>query len=675
LSDYAKFAIAETEAKKGAFDKAMIRYKELAGKSPGESILSEKSAIRIGQILMDEGKNKEANSVLRKFVDSYPNSIYLAEARYNLGQSYEKLGTWKDASMVYQQISVYHPLNKYANDAGARLKNLRKKYKLPYYKAPAGDLFAKAMIFFNKGDYGSASQGFIDLIRLYPNDKLTDDAYVVLGRSETRRKRYPYATVYFKKAIKFKGDQADAAQFYMAFAWGRSGNLNRALSSLRSVISSYPNSDYVDDARYYLGYYCEINKNEEKALDAYKDLVKNSKKSPFAIEALWKIGRIYYKEKKWEDAYAAFQKGVLEYEAGEYTDECAFWMGMSAEKLGKNTDAENAYKFLIEDFDHTYYSYRARDKLKDLGIESKPEKIKNSGFFAYLEENLDGGEELSSPTFDEDELEEGEAPVDIIESIKPKEEKTPEIKKEEKFFSLHVDKFKELMSLCLFQEALNEASFIKSIAPESKSDTASIIYGEANFACGNFTDSLVLADGKLKEAISSGKAKDLLSSFWKLAYPRAFYNHVLKYSRDYNVDPFLVLAVMREESRFNPKVVSWARARGLMQIIPSTGRVVARSVGISPYYTGRLFEPEVNIEMGCYYLSNLIKRFDGNAYLALAAYNGGPNRVARWLNSRRSETIDIDEFVEAIPLYETRQYVGRVMGSYMEYKRIYGKEG
>jgi soluble lytic murein transglycosylase len=114
-----------------------------------------------------------------------------------------------------------------------------------------------------------------------------------------------------------------------------------------------------------------------------------------------------------------------------------------------------------------------------------------------------------------------------------------------------------------------------------------------------------------------------------------------------------------------------------MQIIPQTGKNVARLVGIKPYYTGKLHDPDTNIKMGCYYLSQLLKRFDNDKIMALAAYNGGPLRVQKWKNKWLNEVgvnIDIDEFVESIPLSETRRYVQKVMKSYYEYKRHYSEK-
>jgi soluble lytic murein transglycosylase len=171
-------------------------------------------------------------------------------------------------------------------------------------------------------------------------------------------------------------------------------------------------------------------------------------------------------------------------------------------------------------------------------------------------------------------------------------------------------------------------------------------------------------------AIYYGTSDQLPRSAWHLAYPKAYYKYVQKYANEFGIDEFLVLAVIREESRFNPKTLSWANARGLMQIVPQTGRGVARLVGIKSFHSGKLYDEEVNIRMGCYYLSNLLKRFNDNKVLALAAYNGGPLRVKRWAE-KAGPDMDLDEFIENIPLSETKRYVQKVMKSYYEYKRIY----
>jgi soluble lytic murein transglycosylase len=152
---------------------------------------------------------------------------------------------------------------------------------------------------------------------------------------------------------------------------------------------------------------------------------------------------------------------------------------------------------------------------------------------------------------------------------------------------------------------------------------------------------------------------------WRIAYPRAFPELVSRHSHDNRVPEALQLAIMREESAFNPRIESWANALGLTQMIVPTAQRFA---------TGRvtreaLLEPAKNVEIGSKFLSFLLQRFGGAAPLAIAGYNAGEAAVDRWLRERGS--IDLDEFLETIPYDETRNYTKRVLASYAVYSWLY----
>jgi soluble lytic murein transglycosylase len=137
---------------------------------------------------------------------------------------------------------------------------------------------------------------------------------------------------------------------------------------------------------------------------------------------------------------------------------------------------------------------------------------------------------------------------------------------------------------------------------------------------------------------------------------------------DAPVDAELVYAVMREESGYRPKVVSLVGARGLLQIMPETGQRLASDLGI-PFEPDDLFDPEVNVRLGSYYLSELSRRFSGRDSAAIGSYNAGPEAVARWLDERGG--LEDDEWVETIPYSQTRSYVKRVLRSQWAYRTLY----
>ena len=158
------------------------------------------------------------------------------------------------------------------------------------------------------------------------------------------------------------------------------------------------------------------------------------------------------------------------------------------------------------------------------------------------------------------------------------------------------------------------------------------------------------------------------SPFWRRAFPRAHWDVVNRQAETLQVDPYFVLAIMREESRFYNSADSSAGAKGLMQLMPATARFMARRNGMK-FDVDDLHHPEVNIPLGSLYLRRVLKRFKGNLFYAAAAYNAGPTQVARWY--RRYRHLPLDVFVERIPFAETQAYVKRVFLSYFSYTKLY----
>lgn len=160
----------------------------------------------------------------------------------------------------------------------------------------------------------------------------------------------------------------------------------------------------------------------------------------------------------------------------------------------------------------------------------------------------------------------------------------------------------------------------------------------------------------------------------RLAYPVVRAPELWSHSQRFNVDPFLMMGIMRQESSYQEFVVSHAGAIGLVQVMPRTGARVAALMGETRYSPGDLEDPSINIRYGTYYFSRLMKRFGANYPLAIASYNGGPHNVSRWLRQIKG-TVTLAEFVEHIPWEETRDYVKRVSGHYARYADLYGPSG
>ncbi|WP_094546689.1 lytic transglycosylase domain-containing protein [Petroclostridium xylanilyticum] len=152
-------------------------------------------------------------------------------------------------------------------------------------------------------------------------------------------------------------------------------------------------------------------------------------------------------------------------------------------------------------------------------------------------------------------------------------------------------------------------------------------------------------------------------------YPLRYNDFVFKYSEYNKIDPYLVMAIIKVESNFNANAQSHKGAKGLMQITDQTALWGAEQLGLHDFRIDKLFDPETNIQIGCWYLNNLKKEFNNDLLLVLTAYNGGSGNVAKWLKdknlSRSGKSLD------RIPFKETDLYVKKVLKEYNIYKRLY----
>jgi len=363
-----------------------------------------------------------------------------------------------------------------------------------------------------------------------------------------------------------------------------------------------------------------IEEHPYSILTGYQEETKGVR-APYkdAGEKAWAKGFALYKKKKYEQAISVFSQVETLYPVRDTGPKCLFWQAKSAEKLGRSKDAPDLYRKTSQRYPYTYYGYRALAKLRE-----KPASFEHR--------SQTGAQSLPD--------------------------------------NVHMKKFRELFDAGFYKEAAEEAAAAERMEDDlAKKRAAGVCVAKAAAAGRDWKRAIRAVERQVLDGIYSGSLEEVEEESWLLSFPRGYESEVFTFSEKYRVDPYLMFALIREESRFNSKGLSRAFGRGLTQIIPKTGKLIAKALNIDPYHTLRLFEPELNVEMGAYYLSQMLKLYSGNEYLALAAYNGGSGSVRKWL--KRTGAADIDEFVENIGFSETRAYVKKVMRSYWEYKRLY----
>jgi soluble lytic murein transglycosylase-like protein/TolA-binding protein len=226
-----------------------------------------------------------------------------------------------------------------------------------------------------------------------------------------------------------------------------------------------------------------------------------------------------------------------------------------------------------------------------------------------------------------------------------------------------INRAEKLISIGFLERGMQELSSLND-----DEDHQEFLYYIAQLfkKAGGFQKAIGLSWG-----ISRRNKHSINSSLAEVLFPKPYLEDARRESAQYHLSPYLVLALMRQESAFNKKVVSSARAVGLMQILPTTAIKVARSLGEPRPGNDDLKKPEVNIQLGVKYLSKMLDDFNDNVIFALASYNAGPTKVKQWMDIRSALTPL--EFMESIPYKETRNYVKKVLRNFVIYKTLYGE--
>jgi soluble lytic murein transglycosylase len=185
-------------------------------------------------------------------------------------------------------------------------------------------------------------------------------------------------------------------------------------------------------------------------------------------------------------------------------------------------------------------------------------------------------------------------------------------------------------------------------------------------------DRLHAIKGAAPEYLSLSLA-DAPPAFWQLLFPLPYEKDLVRNARAQNLDPYIMAALIRQESEFDPQALSAKKAYGLTQVEPATGRSLARRAGV-PHFTNRsLFVPAINLKLGAYYLRGLLDQWNGQWEQTLASYNAGKTRVNEWIGWNRYQ--EPAEFVESIPFTETREYVQAVLRNAAVYRQLYASKG
>ena len=413
----------------------------------------------------------------------------------------------------------------------------------------------------------------------------------------------------------------DRQLYWQARMWRKKKDEGSMAKVIGQINKKYPLSKAHEDILLEVSRSYKGNNNDEVAEIWWKKLLENFPKKRSGEIAAWELAWYHYQQKNWKTSLKYINDGLRNgINNPEVAAKFVYWQGKLAVQEKKQERAQRIFNNLLSWYPNTFYGMLAQRTMSSLVPEKIPYKQKD-----YWHDNppeLQANEEKTELEFAEFVMAAGDGNIG----------------------AKHI---RNLVDLKSPKELIWKSSLVLDEYGEYRSLQTIVV----NHYLGD-----------LKRI----PIKD--QQVWTFAFPRPYWMDVQNFSKNAGIDPYLALAIMREESLYQADVVSPASARGLMQLMPYTGKRVAKIIGLKLKDEKDLFNPKINIQLGTSYLGQISKRF-GEVIQIAGSYNAGPGRMKEWL--KRFPDRDLDEFVESIPYIETRNYVKRVFRTHQLYKAIY----
>jgi soluble lytic murein transglycosylase len=422
-----------------------------------------------------------------------------------------------------------------------------------------------------------------------------------------------------------KASRKGEALFIYALAVGDLGDRAEYLKTIRRIVAGFPAERWAEEALNNLATRHIIADQDDEADGVLRELYEKYPRGSHAERAAWKVGWRAYRQGKFYDTVRLFERAAADFPRSDYRPSWLYWAGRAHDRLNEPALAGERYMLAAADYMNSYYGRLALNRLDG---RMPPPRV------------------LGEPT--------SVLPPPPTEAI-----------------------IRALLAVERYDDALNELRYAERTWGDSPAIQATIAWayyhkGQSETGAERFTllrGSITLMRRAYPQFMAAG-GQDLPREILTVIFPLAYWDLIRTYSAQHDLDPYLVSALMAQESTFVPDIRSHANAYGLMQLIPATARQMARKLKMT--YSSRLLtNPEANIRMGTTYLAEKIREF-GGVHLALASYNAGETPVRRWIAGHPGLT-DREEFIDDIPYPETQNYVKRLLGTAEDYRRLYSR--
>ena len=637
LQDYGEYYLALAELGEEDHAAAAELLDGFAEKYP-ESALALPATLKWAESLLEL---ERPAGVIARF-SSPPSFLPKPEAHALLAEAYVQEKQFVQAARAYQEIFYLFPTSGQASAAEKQLERLRRQLKKNFPQPSLEMRKRRAERLFARGRWRSARRAYQALAA---RSKAAERASYRLrmGVSQYRgRATWPALSTLAKLELSVPEENAERL-YTLAALYRRVRREKLVFQQIYLLSKKYPRSPWYEQALFLAGNYYLLLPDMERAHRYYRMLYERFPQGEHAEMSHWKVAWWHYRERRLPEAQRLFEEHVRNYPSSSQAAASLYWLGRLAEQEFP-VKAATYYRRLVESFPNFYYGHLGRRRLAAmLAIPAllQPEAPVPLGKFRERASGASQTESLAASA------------------------------------EQHWKKAKLLESVWLMDLALGELQAAR--ARDSSSRFLGRELARLEKERGRHHLALRYAKRFLSGYLTSRLA-ELPREEWELLFPLPWWEQVKEQAEAAKLDPYLVAGLIRQESEFNPQARSRANARGLMQLLPSTARRVARGVpnrSARQYRLSRLYLPEYNLTWGTHFLKKVLDLFEGRPELGLAAYNAGENRVKQWLSEADRNDMNFaepTEFIESIPFTETRGYVQSVLRNAELYRRIYREQ-
>jgi soluble lytic murein transglycosylase len=621
LGDYVAYYLGDSYWKTAHNAEALSTLADFDKKFP-DSLLIRDAHLVYANALLEDGRAKEAATLLEK--DRAP---VRSDIELTIGRAYEAAGEKEKAASAFRNVYFNMPNSSDADAAGTELRKLGITGTLTERRT-------RADLLFKSKHYSDAAHDYRELVdEVAPANRV--DVQLALAMSLEKGGSSHDA----RKLVQSMGTQTgdtEAERLYLLSETARSTSdedaMQRTLNDLRQF---GPASPWLEQSLLSAGNMYLLKRDYDHAIDYFRELQQRFPKGTHASYAHWKASWLAFRQGRTEEARTGFEEQIGLYPDSPEVPNALYWRARVAEEENDPSMARAFYQKLSDRYRNYYYAELGRQRLQGLrpAVQAAKEDTARYTLLDRVPPLATGGK--------------------IVTADPPED-------------NLRVERARLLSNGGLADLAVRE---LQAAASQEGGAWAPPEMARVYQDLGRYDRGIQIMKRSTPNYFAVD-IPDLPRSYWEALFPKAYWSDLRKYSVLNGLDPYLVASLVRQESEFNVLALSHANAVGLMQLLPKTGKSVAKQVKLKGYSAPQLFTPGVNLQLGTRYFKEMVDRYNGQFEYALAAYNAGTDRVGDWLGQGHYR--DPQEFVESIPFTETREYVQAILRNANVYRQLYG---